>query len=328
MKNLIIAHGEDLDGIVSHTLLEMHAPKSTHILAKYHSLQADFDRAYALLKSNPQVDHVYFADISFGDSLFGVVDNLSQLAPVTWIDHHDPTLKNVARLMAHPKNTVSHNPNLCSSELVGLRYLCSSDYAGYLANLAQRSDYPDRFTQSSLGKKLEKVVALLNFGKNDSEMIQLIQDLTPEGKVISPSMKSLSPTWEEKVAEYNSLEIGALSCLYDGAKVYPINNVPVVFSHTSPLLPGKQATRALRDHFSNQANLFVVLFDSESSTQNHWILREENFSFPAVELCEYLGGGGRGKGGGFPWTEAVNASNYVKVSEAIAARMEESGYFR
>ncbi len=328
MTDLIIAHGEDLDGIVSHTLLEIHTPGSAHVLVKYGSLQADFDRAYHLLKGDAQIQQVYVADISFGDSLFKVVDEMSKLAPVTWIDHHDATKKNIEKLMAPLKNNVAYHQVLCSSEIVGLRYSMYSDYANHLANLAQRSDYPDRFTQTKLGKKLEKVIALLNFRKDEAEMIKLIHGLTKEGEVISPFMDSLAPQWEGKVEEYNHLEKAALSALYENGQVYTIGNVPVIFSHTSTIIPGKQATRALRDHFSEKANMFVVLFDSESSTQNHWILREEKFSFPAVELCEYLGGGGRGKGGGFPWTEAVNASNYVKVSEAIAQRMEASGYFR
>ncbi|MFA6461690.1 MAG: hypothetical protein WCV90_05445 [Candidatus Woesearchaeota archaeon] len=324
MKNLIIAHGEDLDGIVAHTLLGMHAPESTHVLTRHKSLEADFDSALSIVKEG--VDQVYVADVSFGESLFSVVNEISQRAPITWIDHHDLTLKNVIRLMRYPRNTIAHHPYLCSSELVAMRYLLHSNYAGYLADLAQRSDYPDRFTQTELGKRLEKAVALLNFRKDDSTILQFIEELKGEGTVI-PSESSLSPKWEEKVEEYNNLEQSALDCLYESGRVYTIGTTKVVFSHTSNIIPGKQATRALRDHFSDQADLFVVLFDSPSNS-HCWMLRKERFPFPSVELCEYLGGGGRGKGGGFPWSESVTSESYIGVSDAIAARMRESGYFK
>lgn len=325
MKNIIIAHGEDLDGIVSHTLLEMHAPESTHILARYGSLEADFESVLSMVKDNPGTNQVYVADISFGESLFKVVDNISQLTPVTWIDHHDPTFRNLKHLLKNPQNTVTHNPSLCSSQLVGLRYLLHSDYVGYLTDLAQRSDYPDKFKQTGVGRKLEKVIAVLNYNRDDATLITFIRDLKEEGRVILNS-KNLSSSGEERVKEYDLLESDALNCLGDNGRVYTIGKNRVMFSYTSPIIPGKQATRVLRDNFSDQADMFVVLFNSPS--KNHWIIRKETCSFPVVELCEYLGGGGRGKGGGFPWSEAVTAENYVRVSDSIAQKMGKSDYFK
>ncbi|MFA6461691.1 MAG: hypothetical protein WCV90_05450 [Candidatus Woesearchaeota archaeon] len=328
MKSVIIAHGEDLDGIVSHTLfdagLRARFPEVPieHHFARYDQLDLPFIALLDSLKQNREGTLVYVGDLSVNDSLIPVLKELSGYASISWYDHHQNTVNKSDDLIRLGID-LTFDSSDCTSGIVAKNFLpeCSgiTPYleVSKLVDLARRSDFPDKHRQTKQGEKLEKVISLVNSTGNTSLLYRLVEAMR-EGVLFSGE-EDLVPQTEELVDEYNRREAAAFQKLEERREMFDLCGYRTLFSYASPLLGGKSTLQFLKTVYGREAELFVAVY--EDPKRNHLITKSNACAVDVPALCASLGGGGRNDMGGFTWPTGISEQNYVTEREKMMQSM-------
>jgi hypothetical protein len=277
---MIITHAEDPDGIIAATLL--HRRFGGDILfARYDNLDKVFMDAITRER-----DEVYVADINPNTQI--TRDNLAiiqELKPTMWFDHHTGTEKNKDKLTQIGAEVI-YDPNKCAAMLVA-RHYGEDAYGMGLAKVAQLHDYQQARAEGP-ADRLEKIICLAN-ALHPELLPELVKELG-DGSFFDTS------SWTQRAHEVDGLREQAYENLELSVDLQERHGYKVLFANSSPLLSQKPAPRHLFQIYQNDVDLIVTFF--EQPFTNH-IVTATNNRIDVPALCASLGGGGRGRQGGF-----------------------------
>jgi len=332
MKNIILAHGEDLDGIITHTLMDIYFRATytnitpEHHFVRYDELTLPFERVLTRFREKREGSLLLVGDLSVNPPLVPLLKELSGYCAPEYFDHHTNTREHQAEL-EQSGITFYLDSGRCTSEIVAEQLLpptfyMDQEYVRHLADLAHRSDFPLEKQQTVQGRKLEKVISFAN-AHRDVLMLSSLVQVIRQG-IIFDGTEKLFFRAEEVVREYDQKEGEALRTLHNSHEVLDIEGYKVLFASASPLLDGKRVLHYLREEFAGEADLYVALYSSPQ--RNHLMIRSAGNPLEVGHLGQWLGGGGRGEGAGFAWPNAITPDNYLKEREMIIQRIGD--YFR
>lgn len=140
---ICIAHSQDVDGIVSASILKA-VRGATPVLADYPDLLGE------LMLIGDDVSELYVCDLSIGSSAAGEMKRLAKRMPVTYIDHH-PLSDDLSEELVRSGVRVVHSMDKCAGLLCYMIFKDKlPDWAALLAAYASLSDYPSPSQEVSL----------------------------------------------------------------------------------------------------------------------------------------------------------------------------------
>ncbi|NQV91092.1 hypothetical protein HQ489_01320 [Candidatus Woesearchaeota archaeon] len=328
---IIATHAEDPDGIIAHALLMRALDISTitpssdaHHFLRYDTLPQDFETINSLLTQTPS--DLYIADIAFNDSLVTardgqlVQDVAKNASTVTWFDHHENTKRKIPLLEDFGVNVVYNHQS--SGLQVQRHYRLNEAYEVLLGRIAHGHDHKkvgSTHRNILLGDELQSIITLANVD-NPKLLMDLAIDLRDENCFDDYQLK---PHWRSVADESKSQQEKAIGILEKCLEFETVAGQRVLWAETSPYLSSKPGPRYLMEHYGDQFDLCVSLFGHP--VRNHIIDGKPKSDFPIQDLCQSLGGGGRGKSGGFSLPESLQSP--VEIESAKELIKEKIKYY-
>jgi RecJ-like exonuclease len=181
---ICIAHSQDVDGIVSASILKA-ARGATPLLVDYPDLLRE------LMLIGDDVSELYICDLSISSSVAGEMKKLAKRMPVSYIDHH-PMSDNLSVELARSGVRVIHSMDKCAGLLCYMVFEAKlPDWAAFLAAYASLSDYPslsqevslflERFDQKILAFEHSAFYYAIAMANNDLEFKLRVVDAISEG---------------------------------------------------------------------------------------------------------------------------------------------------
>ena len=321
VNTLTLAHGEDLDGIISHVLLE----SQEHIFARYDRIGEAFQQA-----ADSDAEVVLIADInvnprliSTGGKDFGILEKLAEGRKVIWFDHHTGTLEHKAKL-EELGIEVNFDEKKCASLIIADHHSFFDPYLRKLAHISQANDFKHTskdYENIEISNQLEKIISLANESMNEDLLLELTNYLR-DGLVFNKNWK-LRSSWRYYTSEFDRREKEAYKELDESVSIVTLleSKQRAMFGYSSSLLSAKPGAFHLREKFKDDADIFICLF--KPPVRNHMALINEGNSYPIVSFVQGLGGGGRGTGGGFTLDYDITPENYEMVKGMLIEEMRK-----
>jgi len=302
--NYIIAHSADCDGIISHALLKIRLKDTKHFLADYPDFPLKLDKAGFEPEGNIIVADIDLNPyISKHESAFeragGRHKNFS------WFDHHEGSITHKDFLDKYC-NSVTLDRNKCASLLIYETLFSNNDYAKWLAYIAQDYDYKNTCTEEySLAQKVQDTINS-GFGlERFIEMIAKQEKWQVNGELAEALEESRQWFLKRKAKAYSELE--------STLKIIDVSGLKVMFGLSKTDLYPSDAPMYLKEKYD--ADLFVVFYlNKHGSTMVYGNTDEIN----VVEICNSLGGGGRGNNGGFIFGHKNDLQNFEERAEYVS----------
>lgn len=328
MKPLIIAHAEDPDGIIARALLMRHfeiqnSPEE-HVLIRYDRIVEAFEESIDKAVNRTKI---IIADVNPNQRLvqaggldFTLLGKLAADRDLYWFDHHDATLLHKNKL-TNLGIKVHHQEKQCAAVMIAQHYRISDLYMRRLAKIAQAHDYQNTSSDHEniqIGNGLEKVIALANEILDYGLLLDLSRDLRDQ--VFFDNKFNVTSSWQRYIDTFNERAERAYKELDETVEVINTNQGKIIFGYCSPLLSQKPGSFYLHKKYARQADIFVCLF--KPPVRNHIILVNNGSSFPVVSFLQSLGGGGRGRGGGFSLDYDITTENYSGIQKMLKEQIE------
>jgi len=313
-RNLIVVHGEDVDGIVTAGLLKRKFPINTEIYLLTHQMQDVFLDALSQNEDLLAEANLIIADLSLkrryvdkdGDQ--SILPRLIANARiVVWVDHHCSNfldlVSNVGCNLVH-----AHGDEKCTAMLVYEHFLAADDGTAHdLACIAQLNDYPDPMGNQELikqGNMLQKIVNSLYWNKKHDRLMSLINAIAND--------EDWQAEIEIDLAEFHEEYCKALLRVNDNICFGELGSYDILVTILDPILPQKEIMRWLRDHYAHEVEAIIGIFP-EPVNNVMVFAGAKSSKFPVEQMCEKMTGGSRGGDGGFTlptlydWTDSKKA---------------------
>ncbi|MFA6551268.1 MAG: hypothetical protein WCV41_01920, partial [Patescibacteria group bacterium] len=99
IKNIIVTHGEDPDGIISNALLGIRLRSNFKRYFVGYSQLVEFFQRLSQSEEEIKDKNLYFADLNCNDDILPYLQKIARLAKsVIWLDHHENTHQNLPAL--------------------------------------------------------------------------------------------------------------------------------------------------------------------------------------------------------------------------------------
>jgi len=343
VKNFIVTHAEDVDGIISAVLLEEYCKngENQYFFVKYSEQIKCFLEVLKKVKATFRAygNFCFISDLSFNQNLLdgfrdsSILGNLSSFCPnIFWFDHHDNTIHNKSRLESFGIIVFS-KMKTCSSKIIFEVLFNIDDEKDkkfrYLSDIAQAHDYgvldsPGEII--SIALDLQKVISYINCFGDKKDLLFLIKLL--HNRIINYSiMQLIEDNWIfGKIKEYdNRLEEAKIAMINSFTeKNLKINGEEYSFLFAydaSSLLQSKDTFRDFEKRYLQNKKYLGVLIIFGKNICNSIFFSFDKIKFSAVSFCEYMGGGGREGDGGFN-ISLVNENNIKEKFEEVFLKLK------
>lgn len=324
MKNIIVTHAADVDGILAGALLARYLKSKDEKFRLVFCNYANQRQVFTGLASLRPGRRLYICDINGQDfllSIRGAKTALSQMAAnadkVEWYDHHAGT-KELANLFRICDHQMVIGEEVCAAELVRQRLLPDDRYAEFLGQIAQAHDYPESGAGENIvriGRELQEVISFLGFGNDFRGLARMVKSLAENSFWRQDGQPD--GDWQNLAAEV-SLSVAQARKLISCSRIFlKVKDKTFVLALGEAILPEKEMLAELRAEFAGKADGVAVYFLPPA---NHLLFYGYSKSkFNAQKFCEFLGGGGRNGNGGFtPEIQEID-----KLVEFIIGKLKE-----
>lgn len=308
----IIAHGSDLDGIVSAALIkryyeENHRDVKVNLHFCSHGDVADEIKIVFMF----ELDCLFLLDIPINDD--GIADFIrdkKDLCKIVYIDHHNLNERNYS-VIKDASTLFIVASDQCTAELVEKNYKIENrNVQSELVELARTMDFMLKNNYSILCIRLANAMSSMD----KEELVEFSEDLL-DGHVYSNGF-----ILSEKYARYEVKGLGIMGEL----RKQIVDTIRIVekgsLSFGSVLIDTNNYV---------MKNLFLAFWEYNSNL-DVYIVCDENKQHVAIaknptrgesmkidQYCIDNGGGGRNDAGGFEYSEEINRGSYYSVIENI-----------
>jgi len=304
---IVVAHGVDTDGIISHVLLER-AHEGREIEHHYVDCPDLPETLERLAEGEPENAILYVADMNLSLGVLteaeidptllpgpGILPRLKdRYAELAWFDHHSGSAKHQDVLSEHATR-MCIDTERCTSEIIFGKLLGKSDHqASYLAKAARAHDFGLEGPHLKVGEDIQAVVTCRSIIPEDPKeaLDEFVHDLAT-GKAAKAGFGfELRDKYQEDVRRFASMRDNAIARLDTSVDTYHLpGGRKAIVGYANPWLYMKTGPNHLRAAFPD-ADLHVVIF----SRDTHDVIISSNdpkWGQCVPGLCESLGGGGR-----------------------------------
>lgn len=330
MKNIIITHGNDVDGIVAGALTARHleiklSEKARVIFCAYPGQRRIFFRLAKLgAGRNIFISDVAAKDYLLPDQIRTVLGEIShQAEKVFWYDHHADTevYADLLQLRGH-KVITGGKEQICAAELVRRDLLPDDDYAEFLGRVAQAHDYPpasggaDEIIKA--GAKLQKIISVFNSREDVAGLSKLVRLIARDDRWYDGG--NFSAELSRLIAEFDRLSEAARENAKNNRLVIKVWGKVFVVTCASAIMPQKETVIALRNEFSWKVDGAAVYFLPPDGQL--LFFKGIGGRFNAQKFCEFMGGGGREGNGGFT-PRLKKGQGYQNLVNDLRDKLEE-----
>ncbi len=337
-RYLIVAHGEDVDGIISAALMTRKIRKDDrnanidYVFVSYSNQLISFIKLYEKVKIGSDGLHLIILDLNVNDGIRNLICNISLYCKDVMIfDHHSGTVENRDKLIACGNVSVSaygYNSKISTSSMVYLEPL-SGDFSSFvLSGIAQVSDYSETqcdIAEKKYGDDLQKIITLFNFLHESRDTHSLLVDLVRTLSVCINVFDELK--YVIKLNDYARLREDAENVFKKSIDkvniVLPTLRLEMFITAYAPsILPQKETLRYLRDKYrgKNYSGYFVIF---DNPVNNVLFFKDHDSDFDATNFCSFMGGGGRDGDGGFSICEEVAIELFERIKGDIILSLTE-----
>lgn len=353
LNNLIITHGEDVDGLVSAGLVVAGRNHNTErrgedfflkpIFVENSCISRGFERVLRIVKKK-EVDNVFVCDLSAGDKLLQGSDSIlrqlaKQVGSVFWFDHHINTKKNLQKLedAGIEKVFCRLDNEICTANIVVDFFGINQNRLLNFAMLARSHDcYPAVFDKKfyRFAGSFQYAISAVCYCEKEEERDNSFQEVFE--CIMKGDFLALSKWTHGKLSIYESQIFSAIREYYKSIVWEVVDFFPdkVIFAKASSMLPRKDTIRDIKEEYSSNNRAFdvnevlgvCVIFDFPSRDVLFFSLEKTKFN--ASEFCLSLGGGGRGGDGGFSLSEEICDKGYEKIISFIKEALNNFLYLK
>lgn len=318
---IIFSHGEDVDGLISATILSKRFESEAALSYWFFSFPDVEEKFDSMLENQVlgEQNILIISDLSLSQELAcSVLPKLSsRFDRIFWLDHHMDTFRNsFGTYLSNvefviPWGRKNKWEEACSAVLAFRHFVKrdGDDFLEHLSRVAQASDYSHHFKSDApeleYAKKLQKIITLIN-SNNLTDLIlpALVWDLKQvldifgescDNSVIYCSLLTRFKYLEQEALRELTGSVRRISLWQEGEE----NEARYfLFGQASSILPAKETLQMIRETYSGKGwDGFIVAFGPP--TNNVLVFKDPQSDFDASEFCSYMGGGGRGGDGGF-----------------------------
>ncbi|MEI8361349.1 MAG: hypothetical protein WCG01_04425 [bacterium] len=318
-RNLVITHGEDVDGIISAALLKRYLDGAEIFLVQHKNQDIFFENLVEDFKLC-QNANIYVADLPIKDSYMidkghgSVIRRLMDFSnSLTWFDHHVTNdLQEVWRCGCLP--IMGTREQKCSASLIYDAHAGAVDVHGnYLAEIAQLNDYECKNGGKDLieqGITLQRLITYFSVTSNEIGLHSLVESL------------AVSFDWQSEmqdIFEFSKVRFqAAVRAIANNYTMFQVDNRVVLLALLDPILPQKEIMRSIRENFGVATDVCVGIIPEPV---NNVILFKGSRGniFPVQAFCEFLKGGGRDGDGGFTLPQSHDWSSIVQAMISFKA---------
>jgi oligoribonuclease NrnB/cAMP/cGMP phosphodiesterase (DHH superfamily) len=338
---LVITHGEDVDGIVSATVLDKtledkHDAAKVYFFAKNSDLKGVLEsialkgKLYSKIKlfilDLPAKEYLKTKNsenISLAERLVSNFDS------VIWIDHHDETRFNREYLVSVGIRTITGKDRICTAGLVYKKYARSDPVLYYLSRVAQANDYPEESgvpIMREFGVKIQELITSFRFFYKDPsvKLEKLVFDLRffpfvfsksfPRSYMYKRELKKFRKSCRKAFIE---LERNLLLVRFKTRK----GEMRVLAGHASGILPAKMTTAKILEKYRD-SGVDGVMINFGEPVNNVFFFVCPEVSLDISGFCRFMGGGGREKAGGFPADAFGDIKDVNDLAKNAAEKMK------
>lgn len=307
-----IAHGTDVDGIISHTLFELYVEKlginTTHYYVDYESIFNVFENLNATIQSE---DKVIIADIGYSDKLIAYFLSLKNISEKTsWFDHHEWNTDAKNRVRAIVEEIIV-DENYCASEILRDRFLSNNQYAQELAYVARSHDFYGKGFEKEIYEFACKLQVVITSGFDKEAIVKRLSNGFP-----------WNDDFESAYRKYcNVIRPMAIKKMNSTIAKYTLKvsnnilaNITMIF--VPNVLESKDIRAYLMDNEKrkNERDIIIAVW---SNGRIAYEIREEKFRHIIEKINKKFNGGGRGFAGGGTYPNNVNDTHYKMCFDEI-----------
>ncbi|GEM_PF-3625247 len=307
MKTYIVTHRDDVDGIMSGSLLRrLYGPVTELIFCSY----PEQERVFRQLADLAQGAQIYIADICAKDypGMNGGKSVLEQLAAsaarLEWYDHHSGTRDIMTLFKGHGHTVImGDKQKICSAGLINSRHLLADRYCELLARIAQAHDNLSSSNASNrfakIGNSLQKIISYFNFKKDIKGLIELVDLIAHDASwllakdVLCPYLEGIIAAAEEQMGE--AIE-RAYADIQKNLVAFKIKGKRFIVACGNTISSEKEVLIRLCQQYPEADG---VMLYSLPPTNHALFYKGVKSDFNAEKFCEFMGGGGREGNGGF-----------------------------
>ena len=337
-KALVVTHGSDADGIISAAMMyKFLSPRyKVEFVFIIHSTKKDVFKAISMRKDLDELE-VWIIDLALNKYLIvaelnneSIMQRIARVARnVVYIDHHDGMQTHKQLLKSLGVSVLEgYLEKICTAKLIynTYFYLSGEKYLDWLSIVAQHSDYPDGLKDeiAQIGENLNKII-FLYLSESNIDAVKGLTVTLSGGKYWYIDGQ-YSGEIKEALVRFEIIQREALTVLGQSIEVVEIDNKKIIIGFGDGILPDKDTIAEVMRRDDEKADSYIIAFGSPLN--NALVLRGAKSSFPVMDFCKFMAGGGRPYGeeweiGGFSFSFILDDSNYKKAKEIIIKGLKD-----
>jgi len=310
----IVAHGVDVDGLASHSILEIYAKKrgikTIHCFVDYQDVGSVLENISRIIKSD---DEVIIADIGYEKELvYSFLNRYREMAKITsWFDHHkweDRAKEEAKKILKE----VIIDESRCAAEILKERFLPDDRFVQELASIARVHDFYD--FESGIYEHARKLQDVIVSGYSKEAIVKQLSS----GIFWIENFETVHKKYREVIRPNAIAEMDSTIMKYS-----VVTSDNIVASVTAVFVPNILESKDIRAYLmlnedkKDERDVIIAIW---SNGRIAYEGRSEKFRKILEKINENFKGGGRGLAGGATYSESVSMENYkICFDEIIKA---------